>query len=93
MAAWSTASTAAKPGAISAAGLRLGREPGATVWDLEFVGPDGKKQKFQAVPGRFRNQVVSFAFDPRDAGTIYACAHAGLYRLTFPTNPSIGEKP
>ncbi len=75
------------------AGLRLGREPGATVWDLEFVGPDGKKQKFQAVPGRFRNQVVSFAFDPRDAGTIYACAHAGLYRLTFPTNPSIGEKP
>ena len=58
-----------------------GREPNASKVELELIGPDGKKKKIECTPGRFQNQVVSFAFDPRDDDTIYACANAGLYRL------------
>ena len=63
------------------AGLRLGRESGAPVYKIDFVGSDGKAQVLEGTDRRFQNQVLSFTFDPRDPDTLYACAHAGLYRL------------
>ncbi len=68
-------------GADLSTGLRLGREPGAPVVKINLIGPDGKSQMHEATDRRFQNQVVSFAFDPCDPETLYACAHAGLYQL------------
>lgn len=62
-------------------GLRLGREPNAPVRKVDFVGPDGKKQVLEGTLHRYHNQIESFAFDPTDPSVLYACAHAGLYRL------------
>jgi hypothetical protein len=63
------------------AGLRLGRESGAPVYKVSFVGPDGKTQLLEGTDRRFQNLVLSFTFDPQDPDTLYACAHAGLYRF------------
>ncbi len=67
-------------------GLRLGREPNAPVYRVNFVGPDGKTQVLEGTDSRFVNKVASFRFDPRDPDILYAAAHAGVYRLDLASN-------
>lgn len=62
-------------------GLRLGRDPNAPLYKVNWIGPDGQQQVLEGTDQRFENGVASFAFDPRDPDTLYASAHARLYRL------------
>lgn len=63
------------------AGLRLGREPGAPVKKVQLRLPDGTTQQLEGTLHRYQNEVIAFCFDPLDPDTLYACAHAGLYRV------------
>ena len=59
----------------------IGAQPNVPKFKVNFIGEHGKKHELEGISGRYSNVVNSFTFDPLGTDTLYACSHAGLYRM------------